>query len=246
VVTDTAEWRALRAASGRGGAAEEGLFATGPRVLVHGHETISIPLRFLCLHGTGVRDRSIRVTFTASEIDAAALDVHVHPMAPLIDRTLRFDAREKEILRRRILLDGAPAPARVWCDSPDAVVEAVTVKAGNLSSGAAHSGAIDLRVRCDRSPAAREFLVVLADDIYMARIRETWRITVQPLHWVDVRAVVGQSSTTTLVVRGGDVSQRVQIFSSFPALVQVCIKTKLFSCVNRWIQPIRLIYLLIL
>eukprot|EP00698_Gefionella_okellyi_P002589 TRINITY_DN12428_c0_g1_i1.p1 TRINITY_DN12428_c0_g1~~TRINITY_DN12428_c0_g1_i1.p1 ORF type:complete len:1233 (-),score=292.41 TRINITY_DN12428_c0_g1_i1:13-3711(-) len=242
VVTDTTEWRALRAASGRAGHAEEGFFAPGARVLVHAHETIAIPLRFLSLRVGGVRERNIRVSFVSDGAETAALDVHIKPMAPLIDRTMFFDAREKEILRRRVMLDGATAPARVYCDAPDVICEATTVqKQSGGGSVPTRSGAVDLKVRCGKAPEPREFLVVLSEDPYMARVRETWRVQVQPLQWLDVRAMAGQASTSTIVIRGGESTRRVQAFSSQPALLSVD-PTDVFELPANGIAPVSIVY----
>lgn len=204
------------------------MFAPGGRLLLHANERITVPFKYLQLAADApVMPRTIRASFVmtvtgglrdttpTTEHNLALLEVTVQPRLLTVDRVVRIEARENEVLRRRVMLpDQQTAPARVWCSDGEIIVTPATLP----RSGA---GAIDFKCRLGNAPSQREFTLVLSDDQFMGRVREVWRVIVCSRQWLDVRATAGQPGKTSVVLRSGNSARRVTAFCSRPDMITV-------------------------
>eukprot|EP00854_Cymbomonas_tetramitiformis_P026808 gene26808-32948_t len=95
--------------------------------------------------------------------------------------------------------------------------------AGTLRDALRHTSEADelyLKYKCAAAPASRELFVLLYKDRYLSRLAETWQLFIHALRRHDMAAVVGQTTTSSVVVKGLDASKRVSVFSSHPDELQ--------------------------
>lgn len=76
-------------------------------------------------------------------------------------------------------------------------------------------------MQCGGAPEVTHFYTLLYTDRLLARPVEVWQCFAHCLRKVDMRAVIGQTSQASVVVRGAAATRRVAAYSSHPDELQV-------------------------
>eukprot|EP00955_Chlamydomonas_euryale_P030464 320552-Chlamydomonas_euryale.AAC.45 len=158
-----------------------------------------------------------------------ALELRVVPRPLVIDRTFRFYQPEHSLMRQVVKMKtlpgvdaafagGALRALTVACSHPDIIVGA---GAGGMAGGAGERDEVYLKYKLGGAPEVTHFYVLLYTDRLMARPVEVWQCFAHCLRKVDMRAVIGQTSQASVVVRGATSTRRVAAYSSHPDELQV-------------------------
>ncbi|KAF5838835.1 hypothetical protein DUNSADRAFT_2093 [Dunaliella salina] len=159
------------------------------------------------------------------------LELQIAPQPLIIDRTFRFSHPERELMRQVINLSHLSGGAATTMFSGPAA-RSLTAAAShpNVVTGAGSSplaggpGTRDevfIKYKCGPAPEVTHFYVVLYGDRLLARPIEVWQVFVHSLRKVDMRAMIGQTSVASVVLRGAMVSRRVGAYATHPDELQV-------------------------
>ncbi|GLC73822.1 hypothetical protein PLESTF_001424700 [Pleodorina starrii] len=168
---------------------------------------------------------SIEMVNTKDDVPVAVLELEVVPRPIIIDRTFRYYHPERQLLRTTVKLRNLPgahasylasAPGALRhmcaaCSDPDVIL-------GTGSSGLTAGPDRDelyLKAKAGAAPGVSHFYVLLYVDRLMARPVEVWQVFLHALRKVDMRAMIGQTSTASVVLRGV-VSRRVAAYTTHP------------------------------
>ncbi|GBG28865.1 Nephrocystin-4 [Hondaea fermentalgiana] len=178
-----------------------------------GGEAVAVPFSFVSFASGqlgrdqrgSIRERTILVRFISMRHASAILEVQVHikPRPFVVHRSIELHAGSGEFAKAHVrLCTGAVDSERfVYCGNPDVAVQwkdnAVSIKHRESESGS-------------------DFFVVLYKDAFHARVEAVWHVSVQSMLRVNFHGVVGQSSSSELIVKGDHFSRRVQCFTSNP------------------------------
>lgn len=246
LVASTAEWRALRAASGLPAVApgmEDDALA-GNRLFLLAGESLKVPFKFQSFdaepakdsdssdikrgapdEGLHLRSRAVAVHFVNADdgTSASVLHVDIRPRAMTVARTFRFQTAENEFFKERL----PPPPGVATRDASGRGCLAVrasdpAVAATVVTTESEEDGEVDevaLRYKCGEGSVA--FYVCVYADSFLGKLAAVWRVFVHATPKVDVSSLVGQSSHASVVVQGGVATRRVAAFCSHPDELQV-------------------------
>ncbi len=113
---------------------------------------------------------------------------------------------------------GALRSLAVACSHPDIIVGAGS---SGMAGGSGERDEVYIKYKCGGAPEVAHFYVLLYLDRLLARPVETWQVFAHCLRKVDMRAVIGQTSQASVVVRGAQATRRVACYSSHPDELQV-------------------------
>ncbi|KAK9823703.1 hypothetical protein WJX72_004791 [[Myrmecia] bisecta] len=223
VVTDPQEWRALQAMQPAGtirGRPLEDAVLDGDRLYLAAGETLAIPFRLRNLRHTGPatwRTVTAELLTLADQRPVAVLQVDVRPKPLVIDRTLRLAHVEHEVLHQALPVLQPPAQvqriAEPGWEQP---------AASSSAQGPLGKDAVLIKFKCGGAPETSQFYLVLYRDAFRLQPVAVWLVYVHALRRVDLTGMVGQSSQSSVVVRGRPASAtRVACFSSHPDELQV-------------------------
>eukprot|EP00899_Mesostigma_viride_P003285 jgi/Mesvir1/12958/Mv05971-RA.1 len=183
------------------------------------------------------RTVSIKMVNLADRRPAAELEVHIRPRSFVVDRTLRLYQAEHDYLKQRLRLAPSVTPATglmVRSSSAD-----VVVSAGPQASGG-FENEVFIKCKCGPAPDNRQFFLLAYLDPYMAQLHETWRVYVHSLKRHDMTGIVGQTSQSSVIVKGGPATCRVGAFSSHPE--ELAVAPPSFSLVAGALAEVLLAY----
>ena len=123
------------------------------------------------------------------------------------------------------------------CSHPEVILhcDSAILRPKSLQKqGPAHRGhragqdSVLVKFKCGAAPETTQFYLVLYRDTYKAQPVAVWHVYVHALRRVNLAGMVGQSSQTSVVVRGRPgAATRVACFSSHPDELQVRLCTLL-------------------
>lgn len=166
------------------------------------------------------------------------------PSFPLLPR---YYQPEQQLLRTTVKLRNLPGAQAAYfaaapgalrymcaaCSHPEVILG---VGSSGLTAGPDRDE-LYLKYRVGPAPEVAHFYVLLYLDRLMARPVEVWRVFVHSLRKVDMRAMIGQTSQASVVVRGV-VSRRVAAYTSHPDELQVdrrlCVCAEWSGVVGAW------------
>lgn len=194
-------------------------------IVMDAHDRIVVPLRFRWLgasgayrHKTSSGDRDsggIPISMTIKSCShghtVALYQLDLQPQPFVCHRVLRFSHPAGSVWRWRLR---CPFGKFVVCMDPSVVIECIDGASDDGESPAYAS----FKCRIGAYPSVHEFYVVLYEDKYYARVFEMWQIRIQSKIRLDLHAVLGQTVTNELVIKG-DLSssqqqRHVQCFTS--------------------------------
>ncbi|KAI9184195.1 Nephrocystin-4 [Blastocladiella emersonii ATCC 22665] len=218
-------------------------------VLMHPLESVAIPLLFTSASSSVQQGRDVPglVKFTVSLLDVhsgnavarleCALTVHPHPVhahlafvvpgneyfrhvLPLHQQTVDASGSQRRGLGGLVTAAASPSPSAaakiVMARCFDHDVYCAVDDAGS---------AVHVKLRAAREPAARQVVVFGYADAFAHVLVRVWRIVVDAAQRVDLAGYLGQTTHSTLAVRGTDSGTApaapVVCYSSDPGLLQV-------------------------
>ena len=238
VVSDAGEWRALRTANSmRVGGTEENMIDKD-KIFFSGNESIAVPFKFQTLdvldpgseERLGDRQEHRKVTVelvTEAGWPVSVLEVLVKLKPFVVDRNMRFQNSEHNYLKHSVRFSslagfdkslrtmapgshGSPALYSA-CNDPSVAVSVDTEQDAGTTEQI-----LTIKCRCGAEAERKRFNVLVFSDHFMTRLVETWQVDVHALRRVDMVAVTGQTSQTSVAFRGGLTTQKVKCFSSHP------------------------------
>eukprot|EP00775_Hariotina_reticulata_P006048 gene6048-6286_t len=181
----------------------------------------------------------VTVEFIPTDLNypVSILELQIKPRPLIIDRTLRYHCPERHVLRAGVPLASQPGTAQQLLKAAAAgsLVAAASLPGVTVSVSFTHRGTaaavggrgskgtlgqVSIKYKTGMSPEVVQFLVWLYGDGSMAQPLEVWQVFVHALRKVDMRAVTGQSCSTSLAVGGGMADRQVAAFSSHPLDLQ--------------------------
>ncbi|KAJ3202533.1 Nephrocystin-4, partial [Entophlyctis luteolus] len=75
---------------------------------------------------------------------------------------------------------------------------------------------IFFKYRIGNAPETTAIYFLLYDDPFHTSLHEVWRVFVHSLHRLDVNCILGQTTQTSLVLRGSSFSRTIQCYSNLP------------------------------
>ena len=216
LVASTAEWRALRAASGLSAVApgmEDDALA-GNRLFLLAGESLKVPFKFQSFdaepvsfdssssdikrgapdEGLHLRSRAVAVHFVNADdgTSASVLHVDIRPRAMTVARTFRFQTAENEFFKERL----PPPPGVATRDASGRGCLAVrasdpAVAAAVVTTESEEDGEVDevaLRYKCGEGSVA--FYVCVYADSFLGKLAAVWR-GVRARHAQGGRVVAG-------------------------------------------------------
>ncbi|KAG2438730.1 hypothetical protein HXX76_005275 [Chlamydomonas incerta] len=168
---------------------------------------------------------AVELISTKDDVPVSVLELEIVPRPIIIDRTFRYYQPERQLLRTTIKLRNLPGAAASYLANAPGALRNVTAACSNpdvilgVGSGALALGPdrdeVYVKYKIGAAPEVAHFYVLLYMDRLMARPVEVWQVFVHALRKVDMRAMIGQTSQASVVVRGA-VSRRVASFTSHP------------------------------
>ncbi|GIL84279.1 hypothetical protein Vretimale_15928 [Volvox reticuliferus] len=173
---------------------------------------------------------SIEMISTKDDVPVSVLELDVVPRPIIIDRTFRYYQPERQLLRTTVKLRNLPGAQASYfaaaagalrhvcaaCSNPDVILG---VGSSGLTAGPDRDE-LYLKYKVGGAPEVAHFYVLLYLDRLMARPVEVWQVFVHALRKVDMRAMIGQTSQASVVVRGV-ISRRVAAYNTHPDELQV-------------------------
>ncbi|GAQ82901.1 hypothetical protein KFL_001280210 [Klebsormidium nitens] len=142
----------------------------------------------------------------------------------VVDRTFRFYQAEHDFLKATLPLARAPPAACARSSDPRVIVSLTDSSAGasdrNLDGPNDGTG-VHLKVKCGAAPETAQFYVTVYGDRYMGQLLATWRVFVHSLRRHDIGATLGQTTRSTLVVKGGHVTRHVACYCTDPRHLEI-------------------------
>ncbi|KXZ51260.1 hypothetical protein GPECTOR_13g747 [Gonium pectorale] len=162
---------------------------------------------------------------TKDEVPVSVLELEIVPRPIIIDRTFRYYQPERQLLRTTIKLRNLPGAQASYfaaahgalrnacaaCSNTDVILG---VGSSALSAGPDRDE-LYIKFKVGAAPEVSHFFILLYLDRLMARPVEVWQVFVHALRKVDMRAMIGQTSQASVVVRGV-VSRRVAAYTTHP------------------------------
>jgi len=185
----------------------------GAQLLVGSHETVPLPLSFLSVSEVHMAEEHtcvVKLISAKHGVVVALVQVHVHPRAPIVHRTLRFNQGEGSIVKRHIRLppeDSGKFIAPVEFGEKRVVVESRVAADGCQEIGIKYA-------KLGAFPSSGDFYLLIFEDEYRSKLYELWHVVVSSRLRKDVHGTVGVTSSLELVVRGDRQERLVRAFSS--------------------------------
>ncbi|KAH6566946.1 hypothetical protein BASA60_009227 [Batrachochytrium salamandrivorans] len=186
------------------------------------------------LHSPGIDARSINISVLNScDQPAAILALSVHPRPYSIDRVIRLFRGEDDMIRKVLrfplsktplvgrngsaaIFDSAhPTQVYVRSNTSDAICTL-----GNTSSDSATKEVI-FKYRVGPAPETKIVYILFYTDPFHTLLHEVWRVFVHSLYRFDMNAVLCQTSSASLVLRGTGMSRSVMCYSSLPQEITI-------------------------
>lgn len=172
---------------------------------------------------------TVEVNSHAHGHPVSVLELELVPKPLIIDRTFRFYHAERCLMRQTVRLRHLPGAdvafpgatlrnLAVASSHPDVITGAGSA---GLAGGESERDEVYIKFKCGAAPEVTHFYVLLYTDRLLSRPVEVWQVYVHALRKVDMRALVGQTSVASVVVRGASSSRRVAAFASHPDELQV-------------------------
>jgi nephrocystin-4 len=174
-----------------------------------------------------LESRHVKVVFRTAEMkQIAILSLRVEMRPHIINQTFRLNHPEHSFLDRPIRLpplqslmempsSGMPvSQVFVRCSDPSVICRTVPVQPGDPHD-------VFLKVAVGAAPQIKRFFVVSYVDPAMSRPLQIWQFYIHAMQRIDVGGIVGQTSRTTIVLRGTQSSRLIKCFSSHPSELQV-------------------------
>ncbi|GFR44041.1 hypothetical protein Agub_g5201 [Astrephomene gubernaculifera] len=167
----------------------------------------------------------VELISTKDDVPVAVLELEVVPRPLIIDRTFRYYQSERQLLRTTIKLRNLPGSQAAFltaapgalrnacaaCSHPDVILGV----GSSALAGGPDRDEVYVKYKVGAAPEVAHFYVLLYLDRLMARPVEVWQVFVHALRKVDMRAMIGQTSQASVVVRGV-VSRRVAAYTTHP------------------------------
>jgi len=230
LVTDAAQWRVLKGASGLGTPAEQRMFwqssEDGPmRLYLQGKETVFVP--FMLQHFDRQEDADqvlaptprkvvVEIVCISSGKAIAKMEVNVVAAGTIIDRVHRFDAPENK--QFVVALAMPPGCTAIHCANPDVRAEIEPSVQGEASAL--------IKYRCGAAqsperPNTVTFLVHCYADQYGLVVQQTWQIHITALQSIFVTGRVGESTTVDIPISSwGGIKRQVAAHSGRPLILR--------------------------
>ncbi|KAH6599048.1 hypothetical protein BASA50_003257 [Batrachochytrium salamandrivorans] len=186
------------------------------------------------LHSPGIDARSINIlVLNSCDQPAAILALSVHPRPYSVDRVIRLFRGEDDMIRKVLrfplsktplvgrngsaaIFDSAhPTQVYVRSNTSDAICTL-----GNTSSDSATKEVI-FKYRVGPAPETKIVYILFYTDPFHTLLHEVWRVFVHSLYRFDMNAVLCQTSSASLVLRGTGMSRSVMCYSSLPQEITI-------------------------
>lgn len=145
------------------------------------------------------------------------LEIEIHPIPFIVDKTFHFYAGENDFLKKTIVMPKKYKEInyKVLCNSSSVVVMSSSSKLlANIQE-------ISIKYRCGSAPEITRFYILLYEDNFKISLPIIWQIFVHSVQRLDIPAVVGESSKSSIIVRGGSTSHLVKCYTSIPNEMKV-------------------------
>lgn len=186
-------------------------------VVMDAHDRIVVPMRLRWLGVSGAYQRKISrnsnretrgdestgipISMTIKSCShghtVALYQLNLQPQPFVCHRVLRFSHPAGSVWRWRLR---CPTGKFVVCMDPSVVIECIDGASDDDED--ASPAFASFKCRIGAYPSVHEFYVVLYEDKYYARVFEIWQIRIQSKIRLDLHAVLGQSVTNELVIKG--------------------------------------------
>jgi nephrocystin-4 len=233
LVLNADEWahlRSLKKNKTKMASAPENDILDGNRLFLGSFDECHVPFKYCPLDFPSavdaVTEKVICVSLVCEKTGTveSQLEILIEVQPCIIDKTLVLHTPELATLKHSIPLDAAGfnisstrggGDAQVVVTNDQNVVAKLQEEEGQNK---------ELLIKCSKSgtaPQERDFLTFFYEDKYQTRLLHVWKFCVHTVKKLDLTGLTGQTTISSLVVKGTASSQKVRCFTSHPEELQV-------------------------
>lgn len=158
----------------------------------------------------------------------------------VIEKTITLKVPTKRILQHRFILEESNTSRRD-SEVPHSVLSSDPRVAAKIEDSPNSDQGRDVVMKYNKGtkPGAREFYLFFYGDKSYQKLLRSWKLVVEYFTEVDINGMLGQTTSSSIVVEGVEPSQRVKCFSSHPDELQVICLYRYESSFMQNAEPFR-------
>lgn len=230
LVLDADEWAHLRSLKkSKSTSVPEKDILDGKRLFLGSYDECYVPFKYCPLDAVNaVSEKVIFVSLVCEKtgVVESQLEILIEVQPCVTDNTMKLYTSEYSILNRKFQLGlGLTGRQKSNFVSWGAEVQSIVTNDQNVIARLEDSGrSREISIKCSKSesaPQKRDFLIFFYGDKFHSKLLHVWKFCVFTVRKHDITGLTGQTTISSLVVRGGTNSQKVRCFTSHPGEIRV-------------------------